>query len=367
MVVLIGHLGFFFPSAERFGHLAHIAVCIFFVLSGFVIRMITRTRIFSIQDFLIDRASRIYSVVIPALAFTFLCEGIGALLMQSGSQAQASPASWGNIPVQVIANLTFTAQCWGYEANPLWNSPFWSLSFECIYYVLFALLLYRKNNRFYGLLFALIAIVSGPAIVMLFPIWLAGCLTYDIYIWLDQKKYAFLLISFCLAVTLAATIVFRHPISYLLQVTDLPHREQWLQQFFSPHLQSRLADSTGLVPWLSRASFSFYIAGVITSVVILWSLITIDRFLPSVSSGMSRSIRWVAEGTFTLYLFHLPLILLIALFLKGRPRAPWACAAGIVVFCVVLSSYLDRLKMFMRNFLRRRYSSRQSTKQLEVI
>ena len=56
MVVFLGHLGRFFPAEARFDRLTHIAVCVFFVLSGFVIRMIVKTRISSMRDFLIDRA-----------------------------------------------------------------------------------------------------------------------------------------------------------------------------------------------------------------------------------------------------------------------------------------------------------------------
>ena len=62
--VLLSHFGLAglsvgFPDYTVAGHLA---VAVFFVLSGFVIRYVTLTREASAKEYLIDRASRIYSV-----------------------------------------------------------------------------------------------------------------------------------------------------------------------------------------------------------------------------------------------------------------------------------------------------------------
>jgi peptidoglycan/LPS O-acetylase OafA/YrhL len=46
------------------------AVPVFFVLSGFVIRYVTKTRESTAKEYFIDRASRIYSVILPAMFFT---------------------------------------------------------------------------------------------------------------------------------------------------------------------------------------------------------------------------------------------------------------------------------------------------------
>ena len=314
--------------------------------------MVTRTRLGSMRELLIDRASRIYSVVIPGLVLTILCEGTALLISPASYKAQADSFSWAHVPLQIVANLTFTAQCWGYEINPLSNSPFWSMSFECVYYVLFALLLYGWDSKVCRSIALLLAIAAGPAIVLLFPIWLLGCLLYDLYIWLDQKSYAFLLTTGLLAITLATCVLFRQSIIHMLLITDMRHRTEWLQHFFSPALQSRLADRTGMVPWLSRASLSFYLAGVLTSIALLWMLITIDRFFPKIPLGIATRLRRVAEGTFVLYLFHLPLLILVSSLLHGPPRFPIASATGIVVLCILAASYIDRLKLSMRTWLR---------------
>lgn len=45
-------------------------VGVFFVLSGFVIRYITQYRSYSFSEYVVDRAPRLFSVVVPALCFT---------------------------------------------------------------------------------------------------------------------------------------------------------------------------------------------------------------------------------------------------------------------------------------------------------
>ena len=54
--------GFFWPSFAY----GHTAVLVFFVLSGFVIAWVTETRERSLEDYILSRAARLYSVIIPA-------------------------------------------------------------------------------------------------------------------------------------------------------------------------------------------------------------------------------------------------------------------------------------------------------------
>ena len=63
-------LWFMFPYMQT-------AVIAFFVLSGFVIAHVTSNAESSPQSYTIARISRLYSVVIPALILTFICDNIG--------------------------------------------------------------------------------------------------------------------------------------------------------------------------------------------------------------------------------------------------------------------------------------------------
>lgn len=348
MIVFLGHLGPFFPWADRLAHLAHIAVCVFFVLSGFVIRMVVSARIGTMGSFFVDRASRIYSVVLPALVVTLLCQVITRLVNPAGFAAVPEPVLWHQVPLYWFTNLTFTAQSWGYDTLPPWNSPFWSLSFECVYYVLFALFFYRPRTTSRWLLIALTVLISGPAIVLLFPTWLLGCLLYDVYRWLGRRRNALLLSSAALAAVLALGFFFRPAIDHLLVLTDAAHRTAWLQHFFSPAWQARLADKSGFVPWVSRLSFSFYPCAILIFVLVLWVLLALDRLAPNAPRRLASSLRWIAEGTFSLYLLHLPLLWMIAALLHRPPRHPALWSGAVLLFCIVVAQPFDRFKIYIR-------------------
>lgn len=72
IAVAVGH----FTSSTFSTHwpylinLAFGAVAVFFVLSGFVIRLISITRLMTATEYAIDRVSRIYSVLLPAALLT---------------------------------------------------------------------------------------------------------------------------------------------------------------------------------------------------------------------------------------------------------------------------------------------------------
>jgi peptidoglycan/LPS O-acetylase OafA/YrhL len=356
LVVVLGHLGRFFPVSRRldaFTRLAHIAVCIFFVLSGFVIRMIVNTRVGSMREFLIDRASRIYSVTVPALGLTLLFEAAARLGNPGRYAVLSDPFSWSHVPLQMFTNLTFTAQAWGYETNPLSNSPFWSLSFECVYYVLFALLFFGAKRTSTRLSIALVCLVSGPAIVLLFPTWLLGCLLYDCYIWLDGKSAGIAIASGLLLLVFGGAAIFRHGLVWLLTVTDDAHRTAWLQAIMPNAVRSRFGDSTGVLPWLSRFSVSFYVAAIIVFVWMLWTLLLLDRFAPNCPEAVAGKLRWIAEGTFALYLLHLPLLLMISCLLPAPLKYPYLWVLLVIVFCILLSRPFDKLKQTMRRTMRR--------------
>jgi len=355
MDVWLGARGISIHSGDFIAHLLHVAVCVFFVLSGFVIRMILQTRVTTMQDFLIDRASRIYSVTAPALLLTLLLEGVSRAVNPALYLVLAEPFRRSQVPLQLLTNLTFTAQCWGYETNPLSNSPFWSLSFECIYYLLFALLFFGARRGWVRVTIVLVMLLAGPSIVLLFPTWLLGCLLYDVYIRLDAKPYAVALASGLLAVVLGGGFAFRHWIVWLLNVTEAPERTAWLGRVVPAPLQRSFGDSNGVLPWLSRFSLSYYAAAVIVFAVMLWTLLTLDRFLPHVPRAFAATLRWIAEGTFSLYLLHVPLLMLVACVVPAADshRYFWCCA--VVCACIMLSQPFDRLKKAMRRGLHRTF------------
>lgn len=79
LIVVYGHgMDFFFPNHNKAPHLlyniAHLAVVIFFVLSGYVIGFTTNSNNRGVFKYSVARLSRLTSIVIPALLFTFFVE-----------------------------------------------------------------------------------------------------------------------------------------------------------------------------------------------------------------------------------------------------------------------------------------------------
>jgi len=319
-------------------------------MSGFIIRMVVSRATTSIE-FLIDRASRIYSVALPALFFAILCAAISNWTTAPGYNVGIESTPWTHVPLQIVTNLTFTAELWGYETVPIFNSPFWSLSFECFYYLLFAIMFFHWHKFLGKLIFFLFLVISGPAIVFLFPVWLLGVLLYDTYLWLNTRPNTWRLITMAVSGLFIAAVVLRHRIGYLLTVTDLNHRTEWLQSLFSQSFRNRFGNSRGELPWLARASFSYYPAGIFAAAGMLWALVTIDRFCPNISSQYAKKIRWVADSTFALYLLHLPMILLAASVTGGHLRYRYLVAVAIGIMCIFAARPLDTLKTAMRRWL----------------
>jgi len=93
------------------------AVPVFFVLSGFVIRFVTRSREHTLRIFFTDRASRMYSIMIPAMLLTLMVSGLCLLI-----DRQHYIAGWGassdHVLSRVLLNLTFLSQCWATTPSP---------------------------------------------------------------------------------------------------------------------------------------------------------------------------------------------------------------------------------------------------------
>jgi peptidoglycan/LPS O-acetylase OafA/YrhL len=114
----------------------HDAVTIFFVLSGFVIPYAARSREPDPRGFAIARLTRIYSVAIPCLALTYVFDRIGHGVdpaLYIGLSPTGSPLLRLGIGA-VMLNETWVS------VQMLSNTPYWSISYEFWYYVIFAAL-----------------------------------------------------------------------------------------------------------------------------------------------------------------------------------------------------------------------------------
>ena len=356
-VVAITHLSTFVQSKPLLPEeSANAAVCIFFVLSGFVIRYVTVTRETDAAEYWIDRASRIYSVVAPALALTVLFEGAAFLFNPAVYHGFAQSYVWTQVPGQLLTNVTFTSGYWGYGAAPLSNLPFWSLTYECVYYVLYGLIRYTTRLRWF--LVPAILLLVGPSIALLFLVWCMGVLLFETYSRLSETRRG-PGIAFLAAISgISICLLFRKQIIGLLHGTDVDWRRAQATRFASSTPLGYRLFHGATVPWLDRLSFSFFSTGTLFCLVLLALILALDSFFPAISRSVAGAIRTVADSTFTLYLLHAPFFIL-AFTIAGGPARTWLGGSiafvAAVLLSVVFAIQFDHLKLWMRDRLRRRF------------
>jgi peptidoglycan/LPS O-acetylase OafA/YrhL len=170
----------------------HQAVVVFFVLSGYfiganVMNLVGKGR-WMWRPYLVNRLTRLYLVLFPALVLGAIWDQIGVRIPQAASFYYGglykfyspSVSLRSTIPV-FLGNLFFLQSF----VSPVFgsNGPLWSLSYEFWYYILFptcvlaaaALPGFRNRVAYFGLTMFLLWFV-GPQISLYFLIWLMGAL-----------------------------------------------------------------------------------------------------------------------------------------------------------------------------------------------
>ena len=211
--VMVGHLrALFFVDFRQlskeswplealyfFTGFGHQAVVVFFVLSGFLISStVIRSHVlgkWSWRDYAVNRATRLYVVLIPGLLLGFLWDRTGSWLFATkGIYAHPLADLGPAVPLQnltsanLLGNFFFlqTILCDTFGSN----GPLWSLANEFWYYVLFPVALAAGlawSRRRLGVaipmtcLAIFIGAFVGRAILIGFFIWLAGCALVFLY------------------------------------------------------------------------------------------------------------------------------------------------------------------------------------------
>lgn len=274
VVVLLAHIWpILFPSLPNYWP-GHSAVVVFFVLSGFVISHAARPGL-GLRTYILHRVARIYPVLVAA---AFLSLAI-ALLVPVNIMGYGSSrgSDWQDIGL----NLIFLGQSWMDVPMP-YVGTVWSLNYEIWYYVLFGIWCYYPNR----LLLICAALVAGPKILLLMPVWLTGVLLHR---WMIPLKPLHALCLFLVS-ALAGLL-------FLWKGAGIAIRE--LMRGFAPELIESAQGSNQFV--------GDFILGVIVALNFLAA-----ASLKHILLLKCRSlIQYLASLTFSLYLFHLPLTVLI--------------------------------------------------------
>jgi peptidoglycan/LPS O-acetylase OafA/YrhL len=330
LVVLVCHAaqaklyGGWFPNIPL---AQHYAVVVFFVLSGLVIAASAQHRPTTLTRFAIARAARILPVSLAALAFSTAAFAIVTAL---GGSAQHTD-TYGQLSLRgTLLPLLFLSEGpWG--AGPVWNPPYWSLCYEVWYYALFGAAVYLRGPARILTLIAC-ALLAGPRILLLLPIWLVGVV---LALSPAARRTGPLAGAALLIAGLAG--------AYFHTAVVIPgwHLMRWLTAPFDLQLSfSRFALSDLLLALAVAMAFA--------------GLRPLTTRWPAVWLALERPARLLAGFSFTLYLFHWPLLLLAKStgLVAGRSGLGFALeVAALVAICYAISRLTEARRESVRRLL----------------
>ena len=331
LLVLLHHV--FQPP--YFSQVVHIpgrsAVIVFFVISGFVIAYASD----GLQDwrsYAVARLTRVYSVAVPALLLT------AALVWLAAHLWPANPGnSFDHPALRLGASLLFINHLWNLTIGTLSNGPYWSLCYEVWYYLLFGVAKFG-HGRWRWLVIAAILLAVGPRILLLMPIWGLGVWLYGamkarpkslstpsrLPFWLSTAAFLFALFVHNPADAVAALVEQSLRDGYWhIGALRMFIGGDW--RFPSDYLLSALFAAS---VWHGTKAFS-----------------------PGAASRwLGRSIRSASSYTFSLYLFHAPLLVFLYQWLRnGTPPPPpqwmpWALLLLILLCVWLLGRFTEHRK-----------------------
>jgi peptidoglycan/LPS O-acetylase OafA/YrhL len=305
VAVMMGHMvqdGFgigWVPIA----HASHEAVVLFFVLSGLIIHGTTFRRHPNWQDYAVARLSRVYSVALPAVVFCTLGSIVFAILRPD--LLPRLPAYRPASLIDFLCSVFFLNESWSSLRTPTrltLNGPYWTLCFEVWYYILFGLFVFMRSRWRWPILI-IAGIVTGLNALLLLPVWLLGA-------WLSARGARLPTLSgerawgaFLVAPLLIAGIV----------ASDVDHA-----------IKNALH---GSIPgfWRLEGSQRF-LTDYLIGVAVVLNIHAFKGLGPVVAAAFERwqpTLQRLAGFSFTVYLFHQPLLDLTRLFL---PK--WVASAG---------------------------------------
>jgi len=348
LLVVFGHLTQ--PAFTRVGTdetlYATGAVGVFFVLSGFVISYVVSRRETTAFEYVTARVARIYSVLVPAVLLSAVVLYVG-MKLDPAYMLQHFVAAKDFHPFLVpgrarqlfehsffpLTLMNVFREAWREKMYPPMDSPMWSLTYEIGYYILFGVAVFSRGVL-RVLLLAVLLVVFGPEVGRLLPVWVAGVALQQFTgrEWLS-RSVSTLLGVVCLA-------------GFVAMCFAWPWTTVWVDQ---PHIY--------WVHWMlhgngMRTVFAwvFYYWGTGTVLLIL-GVAQFEGFFGRVIVPLEKPIRWCAAHSFSIYLFHLPIFVLLYVtihFDQTSMRNAVLLGLADVVLCMALSIVSESRKLWWR-------------------
>lgn len=316
----------FFAHAEQLlrsrflsavGSFGHDSVIFFFLLSGFVIGYVSDCKEKSLSEYFVARAARIYSVAIPSLMLAYL------LFMVTNSESQyvfglkPEASDWYILG----SSLLFLNQTWLALVDIPLNPPYWSISYEVWYYVIFGVAFYVKGFKKFMLVLLAMAL-AGPRILVLMPIWLAGVAFYKVHRKIPKHRLA----GYSMLVGALA-------VYFGMRATNF---DDTMFSYTASLLGGKEAVNLSL--GFSKRFLPDFVIGALylTMICGLWM---VSPDLKNIMNRLQAPIRLLSAQTFSLYLFHVPLL---AFFAQYTANSIAVMAASLV--CIALLGHVTERK-----------------------
>lgn len=334
MVVLFGHLdslGFVpLELSGRPNRAGHDAVIVFFVLSGLVIAHAAATSQHTARAFMVARASRLYSVAVPAVLIGYALDRVGVALDPAGYPTWQHP-KWA---LHMLQQWLFLGETWTRGSIvPFSNVPYWSLGYEAWYYLLFGVATFTRGPVRVIAVAAVLA-AMGPKLWLLLPAWLAGVVLYHAVVrrhaappaaGQSTPRYA------------VAAIVIGVAAYVLIVATGAQARLELIGQ--------RMLAGPGdtMIEIVAFAGYSrFFLADWVTTLLVALVLYGVSRAAPVVPAWLATAVATAAGISFTLYLLHYPILMLLRAthVLETPAWTSTVAAAAIVLAATALAARL---------------------------
>lgn len=339
--VLAVHAADFYGLAEQMPftmRLSHGCVIVFFVLSGLVITDSALNRRQSLRDYGIARAARIVPVAVPAVLISAL-----SIAAMTALEGPLPPDFAADGLRSVLTSLTFMNES-PLIGAPTWgNQPYWSLSYEVWYYALFAAWFFLSGAKRVMALAAMV-LFAGFNVLLLFPLWLAGA-------WLNHS-------------TLARSLTARQGILYLLGCSAMLQVIRLFDLKVLLWLRDQVPFALGMSEWVLSD-----IALTATVVIALAALRPLAGLAATWLDRWEAPICWAAGFSFSLYLFHFPLLALMERFGPQLPSGPWWVLAPIIAVlaaCAGIAQLTERRTPALRCWLDRVVPRSQSQSAIPI-
>ncbi len=307
------------------------AVIVFFVLSGYVISHAVDTKEKDRVTYSVNRIARIFPVAAVAVVLSLV-------LMAYGSQYDPSlyPEAFQlQSPLYYLGRtLTFTNEFWGDDIRPFGNGPYWSLAFEVWCYIIYGLIMFTGGRWRAGLVL-LALLVTGPKQWLMLPIWFAGVAAYKHRDSIRLASGTLWLLCLC-------------PIA-LFFLVQLNNPRDWSYPLFGMHVERWWGHGLD-----GAANFGWgYLLALLVSAH-LFAARQLSLSHRSNPYGLSAIVvRSLAAYTFSLYIYHYPLLMFwqAALVRTGDfydPAYRGLVYVGVLIPVFVLGQLVERQKKQFR-------------------